>query len=80
MKLENLTKEELATLRNRIPNGIRKTIARRTGFSVSYVDKVLSGKRSITVANCKIIAVALQEAKKAEKKICEIKKELQDGR
>lgn len=71
-----ISKEELDGLVARLPQGSREIIARRTGYSKSYVNQVLSGKRPVTARNCKILAVALKVAKQADNDVARIKEEL----
>ena len=50
-----MSKDDLNKLRNKLPtNGIR-TIAEKTGYTISYVNMVLSGnKSSLIILDCAI--------------------------
>lgn len=60
-----MTKKELKKIKQFLPVGEQKKIAEKLGFSHSYVNKVLNGRRN----NLKILAKAKQIAKSYETEI-----------
>jgi len=59
-----MNKEELKVLKDKLPRGYRDEIAEKTGFHISYVDHVFSGRRE----NQLIIDAAFEILKKEEEK------------
>lgn len=60
-----MNRRELKKLKKKLPEGYRKELAKRSGFSVSMIDKVLGAIRK----NQKILDVAFELLEEEEKRI-----------
>lgn len=64
-----MNRRELKKLKKQLPDGYREKIAKRSGFSVSYVDKVLGGQRKCQ----EILDVAFELLREEKQRIQERK-------
>ena len=63
-----MTKKELQKLKSKLPTGYRDALSIETKYSVSFVDKVLSGASK----NLKIINAALDLARAHQSELSQI--------
>jgi transcriptional regulator with XRE-family HTH domain len=67
-----IPEETLTAIRNELPNGAQEDIAKETGYSSTYVNLILNGKREINPGNSKIILAAqrtIRNNRDAEEKL-----------
>ena len=65
-------REELLKLKSKLPMGYRDALATETGYSVPFVDKVLSGANQ----NNKIIKAAIDLAKSHQDELRQLSKDI----
>lgn len=84
MEKQELTKEAIADLKEKLPRGAINDIAEETGYSRVTVGEILSGYRELNAENIKVIDAACKiienQTKKVNQSISKLNKLLSDSK